>query len=169
MTVERYKAMVDDVRECETLAELKALEDLGPEFNEVKMAAAEIAEKRRWLESIDPNDRLRDLLGQLQDLRSRPLLPSPYGGGAAVKRAPRKYKLIKEDVGWSTKPQVHAVMAILKTVVKVGEVADEDQIVEAMEKHCETLQTRQPPRRIWDYYKGASAEGLLEHGNIEKI
>ncbi len=168
MTIERYRAMVEDVRGCETLAELKALEDLGPEFEEAKAAGKEIAAMRKVLESVDPKERLRDLLGQLQDLRSRPVADSPYGG-AAIKRAPRKYRLVKEDVGWSTKPQVHAVMSILKTVVKVGEVADEDQIIEAMEKHAEALCTRQPPRRIWDYYKGASAEGLLEHGNIERI
>lgn len=167
-TRERLQAMVEDVRDCETLAELQALVDLGPEFDEVGAAGREIAAKRKQLESVNPNDRLRELLSQLQTLKAQPASEERIQV-AFVKRAPRKYRLLKDDVGWSTKPQVHAVMRILRTIVKVGEVADEDQIVAAMEEHADLLNTRQPPRRIWDYYKGSSAEGLLEHGNIDRV
>ena len=91
--------------------------------------------------------------------------------GESVKRAAygRKYRLLKKEVEWSTKPQVHAIMAIICAHAEVGDVLDEADVVRMMVENEAVLQTRQGGKRIWDYYKGDHAEGLLAHGNVEKI
>ena len=73
------------------------------------------------------------------------------------------------EAEWSTKPQVHAILQILGAHAKPGDVLDEADIVKMMVENEHVLQTRQGGKRIWDYYKGDHAEGLMAHGNVERI
>lgn len=163
---ELIKAMLEDVSEAETLAELTKLEELIPEYPDVDVPAVRgsIEERRAALSNFDPMVEMQRLLGELQELRGekRP---------EVVSRAPmpnvRKYKLIKTDCSWTQKPQVHVLMEIIKSVVQVGEVVDEEVLLEAVEKNKAALNTRQTSDRIFHYYKGAG--GFLEHGNLERV
>lgn len=86
-----------------------------------------------------------------------------------VQRVAKKYKLLKTDVSWTNKPQVHAVMAILTAHMEVGDVVGEDAIVKMMVANEDVLATRQGGKRIWDYYKGTHNDGLIAHGNVEVV
>jgi hypothetical protein len=86
-----------------------------------------------------------------------------------VVRGGKRYKLLSTDVSWSTKPQVGAIAAILAAHAKVGDVLQEDHIIQMMEANVEVLQTRQGGKRVWKYYRGSHAEGLEMHGNIEQV
>jgi len=80
-----------------------------------------------------------------------------------------KYKLLKDDVKWSTTPQVHATMRVLKSFVKVGEEFDEADAVAAMVANEALLSdTVQGGKKIWDYYKSRTI-GLQAHGNIVRV
>lgn len=94
---------------------------------------------------------------------------SPLVRSATVTRSTRKYKLLSDDVSWSTKPQVHAVMNILTAHLSIGDIIDEGEIVKMMVANEAVLETRQGGKRVWDYYKGNGNDGLLVHGNVEKI
>lgn len=83
-----------------------------------------------------------------------------------TKRADKKWKLQSTDVSWTTKPQVRALMAIVNAHMEVGDVVLESQIVAAIIENEAVLNTRQGGRKIWDYYKGNTADGFLEHGNF---
>jgi hypothetical protein len=105
---------------------------------------------------------LTKLLAQLQ--QSKP----PVQGVSAVGKTARRYRLVSVDVGrWTTKPQVHAIMDIIAAHYQVGDTFTNDEVVAAMRANREVLGTRQDPADVWDYYKGRSADGLLQHGNIE--
>jgi hypothetical protein len=112
-----------------------------------------------------------DLLKAVEELQSKLAAMSGQPSKppvAPLPRADKKYRLLDTDVSrWTGKPQVHAVMDILAAHVKVGEVFTNSQAVEAMRLNREALGTRQDPADVWDYYKGRSADGLLQHGNIE--
>jgi hypothetical protein len=86
-----------------------------------------------------------------------------------VSRVSKKYKLLKTDVSWTTKPQVHTLMAILTAHIEVGDVVDESEIVKMMIANEDALATRQGGKRIWDYYKGTHNDGLIAHGNVEVV
>jgi hypothetical protein len=80
----------------------------------------------------------------------------------------RRYRLVSTDVDrWTTKPQVLAIMEVLKAHFQEGDVFTNSQAVEAVRANRQLLGTRQDPADVWDYYKGRSADGLLQHGNIE--
>jgi hypothetical protein len=80
-----------------------------------------------------------------------------------------KYKLLKDDVKWSTTPQVHATMRILRSIVDVGGEFIEADAIAAMEANVALLSnTRQGGRKIWDYYKSRTI-GLQAHGNIVRV
>jgi len=162
---EMQKAMLEDVREASTLAELTALERLIPEYPNVDVPAVRgsIEERRAALSNFDPATEVGKLWAQLQELRGEQK-PAPVVKVALPNI--RKYRLLKTDCSWTQKPQVHVLMEIIKTVCQVGEVVDEEVILAAVEKHKEALQTRQPSDRIWHYYKGSG--GFMEHGQIEK-
>ena len=53
--------------------------------------------------------------------------------------------------------------------MKVGDVLDEATIVQACITNEHVLQTRQGGARIFAYYKGNHAEGLMMHGNLEVV
>jgi hypothetical protein len=85
------------------------------------------------------------------------------------KRADKLWKLVSTDVSWTTKPQVRALMAIINAHWKVGTVVAESKIVAAIVENEALLNTRQGGRKIWDYYKGNTADGFLEHGNFVQV
>jgi len=179
MTPERMVGISEDIQEAQTLAELKALwcfgqhEDNGygdaqfvPEF---KVAVSRLRKSEKEEPKMEKDElvaKLHELLSQLGGLDIRPEAKPPV---RTVSRGSRKYKLLSFDVGWSTKPQVHAIAAILAAHAKVGEVLDNEAIVEMMEANVGVLGTRQGGRKIWNYYKGDWVEGLTAHGNIEPL
>lgn len=187
----RFDAIAEEIAEVESLPELKALWCFGQvEGNEYagaecvgmfKVAVARLkqlyvkcaacgkqhkifskCEKEEPVEDLQ--EKLTQLLKELEELK-----------GPAVERiAPtmrigKKYKLLRLEVAWSTKPQVHAIARILGAHAKVGDVLDETDIVRMMVANEGVLRTRQGGKRIWDYYKGDHNEGLTAHGNIEKV
>ena len=111
--------------------------------------------------------KIQELEAQLAALKAQPAPAPPVP--LKVARGLKKYRLLKTDVSWSTKPQVSALMAILSAHVEVGGTLDESTIVAAMEANVAVLATRQGGKRIWDYYKGRGADGLLLHGNVEIV
>jgi len=170
MTSERLEAMAAEIGEITNLAELKALWCFGQsESNEYgdasivphfKAAVARLKDQKE-----EPMTKIQELEAQLAALKAQ-LAPTPPVPCKVV-RGSKKYRLLKTDVSWSTKPQVAALMLILSAHVEVGGVLDESTIVEAMEANVGVLQTRQGGKRIWNYYKGSHAEGLMMHGNVE--
>ena len=173
MLKERYNAILEEIDEAESGAELRAMvRHWDAEFPEAS-ANATIMAKLRARESamveptavmVDPQDELKRLLAELQQIKgeSKPTMPP-------VQRATRKYRLLKTEVTWSTKPQVLAVMHIIAAHAKPGDVLDEADIVNMMVANEHVLNTKQGGKRIWDYYKGNHHEGLVAHGNFEKI
>ena len=178
MTNERMEGIVDEIREVADLSELKALWCFGQhEDNEYgdaqfvpdfKAAAARLRSKEEVamlnVESLEA--KVAELLAQVEALKSGAKVDLPV---QPVVRGSKRYKLLSDDVSWSTKPQVHAVMSILRAHVEVGGTLDESTIVEAMVANERVLETRQGGKRIWDYYKGNHAEGLRMHGNVEVV
>lgn len=161
MNPERKQAIAEEIGECETMAELKALicdleasdeNRIYIDWQTVPLIKCEVRKLRMF-----PVEEMREVITQ-ERLRA-----------ARGPRLGSRYRLLKTEVGWSTKPQVHAVMEILKAHIEVGQEVDEEDIVRMMEANRDVLQTRQPPRRIWDYYKGDWSEGLMAHGNVEKV
>ena len=153
----RLRAVEEEIREVESLAELDAL-----------LADDDYSEYTPALQSVV--DEVRQRFVEVPTVA----IPQATAHSTTVVvhtlvRPGRKYKLLSTDVKWSTKPQVHAVMAILAAHLKVGDVVSESDIVRMMEANKGILATRQEPKRIWDYYKGNTCEGLLAHGNVEKI
>lgn len=179
---ERQEAIREDLKECESLGELKAMWcHWNAEYPEcvddpqlvlwvkstlcrLRMQAVPAVEEMVVEEpKVSEIEQLQQLLSQLEQLKSaKPKPPVIVATG-------RRYELLKTDVSWSTKPQVHAVMHILSAHLKPGDVVDEADIVRMMEANREVLETKQEAKRIWDYYKGNSNEGLMAHGNIRRV
>lgn len=171
MNQERYNGIVEELAEVASMAELKALHCLGQaENNEYADASFvhdfKVAAKRLKGQEV-PTD-VAALEAEVARLQAM-LAPTPPTPPVRVSRGSKKYRLLSDDVSWSTKPQVHAVMAILRAHAEVGSVLDESTIVEAMVANERVLETRQGGKRIWDYYKGMHAEGLRMHGNVEVV
>ena len=188
MTEERKIAIVEDINEAETAEELEALvenmEETEPAALKDMVVLGAVADKRdQFAATAEPEPvsevaveemSREDLLARIAELEARSKeRTSVVGPKPKVERPKREvtYRLLSEDVGWSTVPQVHAVMMILRMALglKVGDAFTNSAAVEAMELNREVLGTRQPGRKIWDYYKGRSNEGLMTHGTIEKL
>ena len=178
MLQEHMEAITEEILDCQDLKELKALWCFGQHENneygdaqfvpDFKAAAARLRSKEEVamlnVESLEA--KVAELLAQVEALKSGAKAKPPV---QPVVRGSKRYKLLSDDVSWSTKPQVHAVMSILRAHVEVGGVLDEAMIVEAMVANEAVLETRQGGKRIWDYYKGNHAEGLRMHGNVEVV
>ena len=178
MLQERSIGIIEEIGEVQSLAELKALWCFGQhEDNEYgdaqfvpdfKAAAARLRSKEEVamlnVESLEA--KVAELLAQVEALKSGAKAKPPV---QPVVRGSKRYRLLSDDVSWSTKPQVHAVMSILRAHVEVGGTLDEATIVSAMVANEAVLETRQGGKRIWDYYKGMHAEGLRMHGNVEVV
>ena len=182
MFAEMRNSIAEEFGEIQTVEELKALWCFGQVTNNeyadaecVPMLRAAVARLRAQppvlqgvsqevqVEETENDARIRELSLEIQRLRAQVKPP------VAQQRSGRRYRLLDTNVSWSTKPQVHAVMAILRAHAEVGNVLDEATIVAAMEANVAVLETRQGGKRIWDYYKGNHAEGLRMHGNVEVV
>ena len=173
MTNELVVGITEEIAEVQSLNELKALWCFGQaEGNEYGDAACvpyfkgavERLRKEKPVEQVeDVQAKLTALLQQLEELKGVKSAAVP------IVRSGRKYRLLKVEAEWSTKPQVHAILQILGAHAKPGDVLDEADIVKMMVENEHVLQTRQGGKRIWDYYKGDHAEGLMAHGNVERI
>jgi hypothetical protein len=84
-------------------------------------------------------------------------------------RTTKKYKLMSTEVGWTSKPQVQAIAAILAAHAAPGDVLDESDIIRMMVANEDVLKTRQGGEKVWKYYRGDHAEGLEAHGNIVEV
>ena len=178
MLQEHMEAITEEILDCQDLKELKALWCFGQQNNneygdaqfvpDFKAAAARLRSKEEVamlnVESLEA--KVAELLAQVEALKPGAKVDLPV---QPVVRGSKRYKLLSDDVSWSTKPQVHAVMAILRAHAEVGNVLEEATIVAAMEANIAVLETRQGGKRIWDYYKGRGADGLLLHGNVEIV
>ncbi len=169
----RMRSISEELSEVETLDELKAIWcHWVAEYPEVANHPGAMGELKRALprvKAILPDSQeVVELLAQVEALKAAAKTNPPVQR-APVARTERKYVLRKTDVSWSTKPQVHAIMHVLAAHAQPGDVLPESQIIEMMVANEHVLQTRQGGKRIWDYYKGEHNEGLLAHGNLEKI
>ncbi len=154
MNIERLNGIAEEIGECESLAELKTLWCMGGDYWD-----ADFTKLFKLMSHV-----LRDQTPVKEVKAAEVVKPT-----RVARTNNNQYRLLKVEVGWSTKPQVHAVMQIIAAHAKVGDVLDEVKIVEMMVANEAVLQTRQGGKRIWDYYKGNHAEGLRMHGNVEKV
>lgn len=173
MLYERLNAIREELSEVDSLPELQAIwchwEAECPEAANSQACMDAIRSRLKVLprpehKEVSQEEVLKSLLAQLEELRQR---PKPVVVQAP--RSSRKYKLLKTDVSWTSKPQVHAIMHILGAHVKPGDVVDECDIVNMMVANEDILKTKQGGKRVWDYYKGDSGEGLVAHGNLERL
>jgi hypothetical protein len=165
MTQQRYVDITEEIAEVTSMQELKALWCFGQVDNN-EYADAECVDDFKAAAA-----RLRGTMVDepIATEQVEPTVAQPPVKRANVVRGGKRYRLLSDDVSWTTKPQVQAVMEILKAHVVVGEVLDEATIVEAMVANEAVLETRQGGKRVWDYYKGNHAEGLRMHGNVEVV
>ena len=169
MNEERMAAIIEELAKVSSIRELQAIYCFGQSDNNeygdadcVPHFKAAVARLRNQVEE----PKIQELEDQLALLKARLVNNAPL---SPVVRGMKKYKLLSTDVSWTTKPQVAAIMEILGAHAKVGDVLEEVQIVAAMEANVGVLQTRQGGKRIWDYYKGTHCEGLMAHGNVERV
>ena len=173
--------MLEEYQECTSIEEVEALtleNKLDDSFDDECQAAHNAAIARLTpteepttqppvKEETPQEDEMAALKRKIEELEM--LLKQGVSVKApALPRVARKWTLQSKDVSWSTKPQVHALMHIIAANVVVGEEVSEDKIVAAVEANAVILRTKQPAKRIWDYYKGDHADGLLAHGNLVK-
>lgn len=183
MTNERRIAIYEDFADAETRAELKNLwqqmQDDAPDCSvdpevvlKFKSALARIRLIKEVTvevpEELSIEQKLEMLKKQLDDMLAANAAVLSGGVTRVTKSSNKKYRLLSTDVGWSTKPQVHALMGILSAHAETGAILDEDHIVDMMVSNENVLQTRQGGRKVWNYYKGDHMEGLMAHGNIER-
>ena len=172
MNAEQLNGIVEELAEVSSMQELKALWCFGQSSNNEYVDArfvhdfkVAVARLRNSEEVAMP--KIEELEARLAELTAQ--LTRPTTPPVKVVRGSKRYRLLSDDVSWSTKPQVHAVMAILRAHAEVGNVLEESTIVEAMVANERVLETRQGGKRIWDYYKGTHCEGLMAHGNVERV
>ena len=168
LLLEVKKGILEEFEECESLQELHAMRDCSSQYQDpevleyYKQAEARLSNapafKPQNYQLMETMERLNREIAKLKAQTSPP-----------VPRSSRQYRILKLEVNWSTKPQVHAIMRILGAHAKPGDVLDEEHIVEMMERNVDVLATRQGGRKVWNYYKGDHPEGLLAHGNLEKL
>lgn len=175
MLKERYDAIIEEISEVESLAELNALRSCSEDYAEPAFAplfdAAVVRltnkeEPKMDSAEVDLASKVADLLAQIESIRAGATTPPPV---KPVVRGGKRYVLLKTEVDWSTKPQVHALMEVIKAHANVGDTMDEADIVAWCVANEHVLNTRQGGKRIWDYYKGDHAEGLVAHGNIRRV
>lgn len=176
--------IAEELNEVESLPELKALWCFGEKENNVYalpecvplfkaaltrlkvVVPEEVPAEQEKVEDGEVNNaeliaKLAELQAEIERLTAAQVKPP------VTVRSSKKYRLLKFDVSWTTKRQVHAIAAILEAHAKVGDVLDEVDIINMMEANVAVLETRQGGRKVWNYYKGNSDDGLMAHGNIE--
>lgn len=176
---EHMEAITEEILDCQDLKELKALWCFGQQNNneygdaqfvpDFRAAAVRLKNKQKeevLMEMVSLEDRVAELLAQVEALKPGAKVGSPV---QPVVRGSKRYRLLSTDVSWSTKPQVGAIAAILAAHAKIGDVLQEEHIIQMMEANVGVLQTRQGGKRVWKYYRGNHAEGLEMHGNIVEV
>ena len=179
MLQERMRAIAEEIGEVESLQELKALWAFGqvnnneygdaaciPHFKDAVARLRNQVKEEVPMETMNLEARIAELLAQVEALKGNPPVQAP---SQPIVRGSKRYRLLSTDVSWSTKSQVGAIAAILAAHAKVGDVLQEDHIIQMMEANVEVLQTRQGGKRVWKYYRGNHAEGLEMHGNIVEV
>lgn len=182
MVREFIDTLIEEYKESENMEELNLLTTTNTErgiMNDELRAAHAAAEARingTTAPAADPVAQkiaeLEALIATLRGTATAVALPQPARQDVKptpVRRVAKKYKLLKTDVSWTNKPQVHALMSILAAHLEVGDVVAEDEIVKMMVANEAVLATRQGGKRIWDYYKGTHNDGLIAHGNVEVV
>ncbi len=171
MTNERMEAITEEILDCQDLKELKALWGFGQhednEYGDAQFVPDFKAAAARLKNQDVPTD-VAALEAEVARLQAM-LAPTPPTPPVKVVRGSKRYKLLSTDVSWSTKPQVGAIAAILAAHAKIGDVLQEEHIIQMMEANVGVLQTRQGGKRVWKYYRGNHAEGLEMHGNIVEV
>jgi hypothetical protein len=189
---ERKLATLEDIITAESLAELEALwvngveeeadEDVVKAFEAacVKFMVPQVEEpkpvevaKPDYKDLIAKGDlamAVEELLKKVNELESSKekvvkLETAPAGAPRLI-----RYRLMHTRLDWATAHQVHAIVHILinALALKPGDTFTNDEAIAALEANADLLNTRQPVKKVWDFYKGASEKGLLAHGNIEK-
>lgn len=176
MNDQRMKAIQEDLMECEGLPELKAMwcnwQAEAPDVASHPLCTLMVRStiNRLRLFAKPPVQGVGEVQEQLNEMVHNVAEARAMNVGAWNQKYAlnKKYVLLKKDVAWSTKPQVHALMAIIGAHANEGDVLAEYDIVNMVEANKEVLNTRQPAKRIWDYYKGDHNEGLMAHGNMRR-
>lgn len=159
-----------DLRDVETREELEAMiQNFDESILENEDVKNVVEEMRTQFEPETPETRIAKLEARIRELEAQK--NEPKVDRPKVERIGNRYKIVTLDLTrWGTKkPQVHALVKILGKEFGVGREVDESEIIEAVEKHAADLRTRQPAKRIWQYYKGEHTDGLTAHGIIKKI
>jgi len=130
------------------------------------VAEEEVAEEKEGTMSKD--DQVKAMLAELAELRAE--LGKKAARRVIVVGGRRQYRLLKDDVTWCETPQVHALVGILKTFMRVGgDPVSEAVILQKVIENEHLLNTKQGGKKIFDYYKGNSEKGLVAHGNLERL
>lgn len=167
---DRVVGMLEDVLEAQSAEELDALVRLIPEYPDVDVSQVRgsIEERRaaldKYSQEIVGSDVVQRLLQKLQELKAQEPAAKPK---VELPRLSRKYKLVHDRLDWTQKPQVHALMSIIKMRWTVGDVFEEEDLLALIQENIALLNTVQTAERVFAYYKGAG--GFLEHGNFEKV
>ena len=178
MTNERVVGITEEILDCQDIKELKALHCFGQvENNEYadaqfvqcfKSAAARLKNQVKEEVELTLEQQFEALKAEVAAMRSAPKVEAPPARVSS--RGGRKYRLLSDDVSWSTTPQVHGIMAILKAHVPVGGVISDDDAVAAMVANEKVvLKTRQGGEKILRYYLGNHDRGLMAHKNLEIV
>ncbi len=169
-TIQEVEALDQAHQEAGTFDEMKEVSDaainrLSPDEEEMEETPAPAATTE---EKIDEIARLQlEMRAQMLAFIAEATKAAAVRPGS--KRTDKLWKLVSTDISWTTKPQVRALMAIINAHWKVGSVVPESKIVAAIVENEALLNTRQGGRKIWDYYKGNTADGFLEHGNFVQV
>ena len=167
----RKSGLLEDIHEAETLAELDAIVRTMDEYREDPDAlAAASARRLTFVPAVVPTTdqlllRLLEMSQQLEALRSvksepRPATPLYKTGG-------KRYEIISTDVTWCNTPQVRVIAEVLSAMVEATglRLFAEDDILFNLEQNVQSLKTRQPVRKVWDFYKGRMREvGMIKVG-----
>ena len=188
MRQERKQGIVEELAEVSSMSELKGLWAFGQvESNEYADAQfvpnfkATVARLRGKEEAtmdvpvveMTVEQELAALRAEVAAMKAAAVAAPKVEAASPVKessRSGRKYRLLSDDLSWSTTPQVHGILAILKAHVPVGGVISDEDAVAAMVANEKTvLRTTQGGEKIWRYYVGKHERGLMAHGNLEIV
>jgi hypothetical protein len=181
MLMERQQAIIEELRDVQSLRELEIIEEMGEEYS-LEEFASHFAAARERLEKepevrrpTEDELKIAELEAQIRDLkRAAGLLDEPAAvkiqpQRPAVVRPTKRYRLLSTDVSWTSTPQAIALMAIIGEHVGVGEVVSYEDLVRVCVANEKLLNTRQGGKKILDYYKGDHERGFIAHGNLEEV
>jgi hypothetical protein len=171
----RKQGVLEDIQEAETIEELDALSINLDEYAQDTEVLQALDAKRETFKTpeqvldITKEQLLQTLaaltaqLEELKQTRQTPAKTSPL----AQPRLGKKYQIISTEVTWCNTPQVLVIADVLKAMVDATSETrfDEDDILYNLEQNATALRTRQPVRKIWDFYKGRMRDaGMIKVG-----